>query len=253
MIRRCKVRKFFSPISKYHTVFSVSKGDDVFNKSKLELDWISFSYIGLVRTWSWWPSVWCSASNVPADSPSWVALNTLNGACFALFKWTINGNHSTQRRHCLRAFANKIQSKGATIAEWSKAPDLRSSVDWEMASDEEFGFSGLLVGAWVRIPLLACFQFCLIGKQESSLVLMPTCSPLRVQATDATLLSRTSGSSNCWLFSAKTWPGFTKSKQLRMTVFLCKSKLPVWTFLCSTLQDSGFSTLKGLFVLRLIR
>ena len=92
-----------------------------------------------------------------------------------------------------------------------------------------------------------------IGKQESSLELMPTCSPLRVQATDATLLSRTSGSSNCWLFSAKTWPGFTKSKQLRMTVFLCKSKLPVWTFLCSTLQDSGFSTLKGLFVLRLIR
>ena len=54
-------------------------------------------------------------------------------------------------------------------------------------------------------------------------------------------------------FSAKTWPSFTKSKQLRMTVFLCKSKLPVWTFLCRTLQDSGFSTLKGLFVLRLIR
>ena len=131
--------------------------------------------------------------------------------------------------------------------------DLRSSVDWEMASDEEFGFSGLLVGAWVRIPLLACFQFSLIGKQESSLELMPTCSPLRVQATDATLLSRTSGSSNCWLFSAKTWPGFTKSKQLRMIGFLCKSKLPIWTFLCSTLQDSGFSTLKGLFVLTLIR
>ena len=102
-------------------------------------------------------------------------------------------------------------------------------------------------------PTPGMFQFCPIGKQESSLELMPTCSFSRVQAPDATQLWRTSASSNCWLFFRKTWPSFTKSKQLRMTVFLCNSKLPVWTFLCRTLQDSGFSTLKCLIVLRLIR
>ena len=40
------------------------------------------------------------------------------------------------------------------MAEWSKAPDLRSSVECEIAMVEEFGYSGLLVEAWVRIPLL---------------------------------------------------------------------------------------------------
>ena len=49
-------------------------------------------------------------------------------------------------------------SVGARMAEWSKAPDLRSSVDCEIAMVEEFGYSGLLVEAWVRILLLACFD-----------------------------------------------------------------------------------------------
>ena len=60
---------------------------------------------------------------------------------------------------------------GARMAEWSKAPDLRSSVDWATGIVEEFGCSGLLVEAWVRIPLLWCFH---IRKQQSSLVVMPT-------------------------------------------------------------------------------
>ena len=34
---------------------------------------------------------------------------------------------------------------GARMAEWSKAPDLRSSVDKAIAMVEELGYSGLLV------------------------------------------------------------------------------------------------------------
>ena len=48
---------------------------------------------------------------------------------------------------------------GARMAEWSKAPDLRSSLDQAMAMVKKLGCSGLLVEAWVRIPLLACFDF----------------------------------------------------------------------------------------------
>ena len=43
---------------------------------------------------------------------------------------------------------------GARMAEWSKAPDLRSSVDKAIAMVEELGYSGLHLEAWVRIPLL---------------------------------------------------------------------------------------------------
>ena len=53
---------------------------------------------------------------------------------------------------------------GARMAEWSKAPDLRSSVDKAIAMVEELGYSGLLVEASVRIPLLACFDFFHIRK-----------------------------------------------------------------------------------------
>ena len=136
---------------------------------------------------------------------------------------------------------------GARMAEWSKAPDLRSSVDWAISMVEEFGCSGLLVEAWVRIPLLACFDFFHIRKQQSSLVLMPTCSPWQVQAVDAALLSRTSGSSNCWRFPQKHSPlSQIQNNCAWDRVFLCNSKIPVWTFLCSVFQMLAFSTLKCL-------
>ena len=167
---------------------------------------------------------------------------------------------------------------GARMAEWSKAPDLRSSVDWATAIVEEFGCSGLLVEAWVRIPLLAYFDFFHIRKQQSSLVVMPTCSHLQVQAVDATLLSPTSGSSNCWRFPQKHSPlSQIQNNYAWDRVFLCnskipyeinviwkkcyiwsacyiwnviyESKIPVWTFLCSVLQRLAFSTVKCLFPL----
>ena len=53
---------------------------------------------------------------------------------------------------------------GARMAEWSKAPDLRSSVDRAIAMVEELRYSGLLVEAWLQITLLACFDFFHIRK-----------------------------------------------------------------------------------------
>ena len=53
---------------------------------------------------------------------------------------------------------------GTRMAEWSKAPDLRSSVDKAIAMVKKLGYSGFLVEAWVRIPLLACFDFFHIRK-----------------------------------------------------------------------------------------
>ena len=88
--------------------------------------------------------------------------------------------------------------------------------------------------AWVRIPPLAYFDFSIIRKYS---VLMPTFSPFsRVQAFDATQLSRTS-ESKIVDFSTKRRPTFTNSKQSRMRVFLCKSKMSVLTF-CALLSKS---------------
>ena len=115
---------------------------------------------------------------------------------------------------------------GARMAEWSKAPDLRSSVDWATAIVEEFGCSGLLVETWVGIPLLPYFDFFHIRKQQSSPVVMPTCSPLQVQAVDATLLSPTSGSSNCWPFPQKhILLAQIQNNCAWDRVFLCNSKI----------------------------
>ena len=140
---------------------------------------------------------------------------------------------------------NRSSFMGARMAEWSKAPDLRSSVDKAIAMVEELGYSGLLVEAWVRIPLLACFDFFHMRKCQSSQVLMPTCSPLHVQAVHATLLSRISGSSNCWRFPQKHSPlSQIQNNCAWDRVFLCNSKIPVWTFLWSVLQMLGFSTVK---------
>ena len=79
-----------------------------------------------------------------------------------------------------------MQFIGARMAEWSKAPDLRSSVDRAIAMVKESGYSDLLVEAWVAI----CFDSFHVKKKESSLVLMSTCSSSHVQAVDATLLSQ---------------------------------------------------------------
>jgi len=56
---------------------------------------------------------------------------------------------------------------------------------------------------------------------------MPTCSPSQVQAVDATLLSPTSGSSNCWPFPQKYIPlAQIQNNCAWDRVFLCNTKIP---------------------------
>ena len=187
-------------------------------------------------------------------------------------------NHSTHRRYCLELFAKGKQSYRCQDGRVVKSARLKV-ISWLSNSNSAriwvFWSPGGGVGS---NPTHGIFWLLSHQKQQSSLVVMPTCSPLQVQAVDATLLSPTSGSSICWRFPQKHSPlSQIQNNRAWDRVFLCnskipyeinviwkkcyiwsacyiwnviyESKIPVWTFLCSVLQRLAFSTVKCLFPL----